>query len=124
MVHDGQVTTRIVHSNCLMLDRSSTVLTQQSLTCSIGAHSVAVQLRTCTLWYKATLLQAMMAAPSDFNLSHMLQPALSVVLSLGLGALGGSALGAFLAAKPVSVPRVSGAMTRVTKHLPASVGSR
>lgn len=65
-----------------------------------------------------------MAAPSGFNLSHMLQPALSVMLSLGLGGLGGSALGAFLAAKPVSVPRVSGAMTRVTKYLPASVGSR
>lgn len=63
----------------------------------------------------------MVAAPSGFNLGHMLQPALSVVLSLALGTLGGSGLGAFLAAKPVSVPRVSGAMVRVTKHLPASV---
>lgn len=66
----------------------------------------------------------MVKAPAGFNLSHMLQPALSVVLSLGLGALGGGALGAVVAAKHVSVPRVSGLMTRVSTHLPASIGAR
>lgn len=65
-----------------------------------------------------------MAAPAGFNLGHMLQPALSVALSFGLGAVGGVALEAALAAKPGTVPRVSGAMTRVTKHLPGQITAR
>lgn len=50
-------------------------------------------------------LQAMVAAPQGFNVSHMLQPALSVLVSMGLGAVGGAALGALLNAKPATLPR-------------------
>lgn len=48
---------------------------------------------------------AMVAAPQGFNVSHMLQPALSVLVSMGLGAVGGAALGALLNAKPATLPR-------------------
>lgn len=50
-------------------------------------------------------LQAMVAAPQGFNVSHMLQPALSVLVSMGLGTVGGAALGALLNAKPATLPR-------------------
>lgn len=48
---------------------------------------------------------AMVAAPQGFNVSHMLQPALSVLVSMGLGTVGGAALGALLNAKPATLPR-------------------
>ena len=50
-------------------------------------------------------MQAMVAAPQGFNVSHMLQPALSVLVSMGLGVIGGAALGALLNAKPATLPR-------------------
>lgn len=59
------------------------------------------------------MMQAMVAAPQGFNISHMLQPALSVVVSVGLGALGGTALGILLNAKPTVLPRTVAAVNRV-----------
>ncbi|DBA69525.1 TPA: hypothetical protein ACH3X2_012726 [Trebouxia sp. C0005] len=56
---------------------------------------------------------AMVAAPQGFNISHMLQPALSVTVSIGLGALGGTALGMLLNAKPTTMPRTVAALTQV-----------
>ena len=47
----------------------------------------------------------MIAAPQGFNISHMLQPGLSVLVSMGLGSVGGAALGALLNAKPAATPR-------------------
>ena len=55
----------------------------------------------------------MVAAPSGFNLGHMLQPALSVGVSIALGALGGAGLSALLNAKPVSMPRTVAALNRI-----------
>ncbi len=55
----------------------------------------------------------MVAAPQGFNVSHMLQPALSVMVSIGLGALGGTALGMLLNAKPTAMPRTVAALNRV-----------
>ena len=60
-----------------------------------------------------SLLQAMVSAPKGFNVSHMLQPAVSVVVSMGLGVLGGTALGAVLHAKPTTMPRTIAALSRV-----------
>ncbi len=67
------------------------------------------------------MMQAMVAAPQGFNVSHMLQPALSVMVSIGLGALGGTALGMLLNAKPTAMPRTVAALTRV---LPQAVIAR
>ena len=61
----------------------------------------------------AVQVQAMVAAPQGFNVSHMLQPALSIIVSVGLGALGGTALGALLNAKPTAMPRTVAALSRV-----------
>ena len=58
-------------------------------------------------------LQAMVSAPQGFNVSHMLQPALSVLVSMALGLLGGTALGAILNAKPAWVPRAVAALGRL-----------
>ena len=66
-------------------------------------------------------MQAMVAAPQGFNVSHMLQPALSVMVSIGLGALGGTALGMLLNAKPSAMPRTVAALNRV---LPQGVIAR
>ena len=55
----------------------------------------------------------MVAAPSGFNLGHMLQPALSVTVSIALGALGGAGLSSLLNAKPVSMPRTVAALNRI-----------
>ena len=59
------------------------------------------------------MMQAMVAAPQGFNVSHMLQPALSVAVSIGLGALGGAALGILLNAKPTVLPRTVAAVSKV-----------
>ncbi len=67
------------------------------------------------------MMQAMVAAPQGFNVSHMLQPALSVMVSIGLGALGGTALGMLLNAKPTAMPRTVAALNRV---LPQAVIAR
>ncbi len=63
----------------------------------------------------------MVAAPQGFNVGHMLQPALSVLVSMALGALGGTALGALLNAKPTAMPRTVAALNRV---LPQAVIAR
>lgn len=55
----------------------------------------------------------MVAAPQGFNVSHMLQPALSVLVSLALGGLGGTALGALLNAKPATMPRRLAVLVRL-----------
>lgn len=55
----------------------------------------------------------MVAAPQGFNIGHMLQPALSVLVSMGLGALGGAALGALLNAKPATLPRPLAVLGRI-----------
>lgn len=58
------------------------------------------------------VLQAMVAAPQGFNMSHMLQPALSVLVSMGLGLLWGAALGALLNVKPATLPRPFAVLSR------------
>ncbi len=82
---------------------------------STPAASPAIELLS------ALVMQAMVAAPQGFNVSHMLQPALSVMVSIGLGALGGTALGMLLNAKPTAMPRTVAALTRV---LPQAVIAR
>lgn len=67
------------------------------------------------------LLQAMVAAPQGFNISHMLQPGLSVLVSMGLGSVGGAALGAVLNAKPAATPR---ALTVLGRIVPQPVIAR
>lgn len=79
----------------------------QSVVCfELTGHS-----KTLILWF--FVLQAMVAAPQGFNVSHMLQPGLSVLVSMGLGLLGGTALGALLNAKPASMPRTLAALGRI-----------
>ena len=55
----------------------------------------------------------MVAAPQGFSISHMLQPGLSVLVSMGLGSLGGAALGALLDAKPATTPRSLAVLGRI-----------
>ena len=55
----------------------------------------------------------MVAAPQGFNISHMLQPGLSVLVSMGLGSMGGAALGALLNAKPTTPPRPLAVLGRI-----------